>query len=75
MEWDQHRLQLAWDAIALHSTLSIAIHEEIEVEYCTVSILADFAGPEKSPGGVLTREVWSGIVKEYPRSGFKDGVI
>ena len=74
-EWDQHRLQLAWDAVALHSTLSIAMHKEPEVQCCMVGIVSDFTGPEKSPGGVLTREVWSGVVKEYPRSGFKDGVI
>ena len=38
-------------------------------------IAADFTGSEKSLGGVLTREVWIGIVKEYPRSGLKDGMI
>lgn len=74
-EWDQHRLQLAWDAIALHSTISIASHKEIEVQSCMMGILADFTGPENSPGGVLTREVWNGVVKEYPRTGFKDAVI
>jgi hypothetical protein len=74
-EWDQHRLQLAWDAIALHSTISIASHKEIEVQSCMMGILADFTGPENSPGGILSREVWDGIVKEYPRSGFRDGVI
>jgi hypothetical protein len=74
-EWDQHRLQLAWDAIALHSTISIAMYKEIEVQSCMMGILADFTGPENAPGAVLTREVWDGIVKEYPRKGFKDGVI
>ena len=74
-EWDKHRLQLAWDAIALHTTGSIAMHKEIEVQSCVMGIAADFTGPENAPGGVLTREVWSRIVKEYPRRGFKQGVV
>jgi hypothetical protein len=74
-EWDQHRLQLAWDSIALHSTISIAMHKEAEVQSCMMGILSDFTGPENSPGSVLTREVWNEVVKEFPRSGFKDGVI
>jgi hypothetical protein len=74
-EWDQHRLQLAWDAIALHSTTSIAMHKEIEVQSCMMGIVSDFTGPEKSPGGVLTRDIWNGIVEEYPRAGFKNGWI
>ncbi|KAG0649646.1 hypothetical protein D0Z07_4060 [Hyphodiscus hymeniophilus] len=74
-EWDTHRLQLAWDAIALHGTFSIAQHKEIEVQSCMMGVVSDFTGPEKSPGGVLTREVWDQVVKEYSRTGFKDGVI
>ena len=30
-DWDHHRLQLLWDAIALHTTPSIAQHKEPEV--------------------------------------------
>jgi len=30
-DWDGHRLQLLWDAIALHTTPSIAQHKEPEV--------------------------------------------
>jgi hypothetical protein len=73
-EWDKHRLQLVWDAIALHTTFSIAVEKEIEVQSCAIGILADFSGPEKSIGGVLTREVWNGIVEDFPRDGFRDGV-
>jgi len=74
-EWDKHRLQLAWDSIALHSTISIAMYKEPEVQACMMGIISDFTDPEKSPGGVLTREVWEGVVKQYPRDGFKGGVI
>ncbi|KAH7372164.1 hypothetical protein BKA64DRAFT_689234 [Cadophora sp. MPI-SDFR-AT-0126] len=73
-EWDGRRLQLAWDAVALHTTASIAKHKEIEVQACLFGIGTDFAGLGGSPGGVLTQEVWDGIVKEYPRVGFSNGV-
>jgi hypothetical protein len=73
-EWDRHRVQLVWDAIALHATRSIAIHKEIEVQSCYFGISADFVGPEMAQGGVLTREVWNSIAAVYPRSGLKEGV-
>jgi hypothetical protein len=41
-ETDERRLQLAWDAIALHSTASIALHKEPEVMICCAGIIADF---------------------------------
>jgi len=64
-----------WDAIALHSTSSIALHKEPEVMLCCVGIVADFRGPEeKSFKGLLKRKVWEDVGKEFPRTGFKDGV-
>lgn len=74
-EWDERRLQLAWDAIALHTTGSIAAHKEVEVQAVLWGIGADFTGVEGARYGVLTREVWDGIVAEYPRAGFREGVI
>jgi HD domain len=72
---DERRLQLVWDAIALHSTSSIALHKEPEVMLCCVGIVADFRGPEeKSFKGLLKRKVWEDVGKEFPRTGFKDGV-
>jgi len=73
-EWDAHRLQLAWDAVALHTTWSLAVEKEAEVKACCWGVLSDFTGPEKAPGGVLTREVWEGVVREYPRLGFREGI-
>jgi hypothetical protein len=73
-EWDKHRLQLAWDAVALHTTGSIARHKEIEVQACIYGIATDFSGPKGSPGGVLNQEIWDRIVTEYPRVGFSNGV-
>jgi hypothetical protein len=73
-EWNEHRLQLAWDAVALHATASFAMHKELEVKCVNIGIAADFRGPENSHGGLLKRSVWEAAAKEFPRSGFKDGV-
>lgn len=72
--WDTRRLQLVWDSIALHTTFSINMYKEPEVAACALGILADFTGPDNSPGGSLTWEQYDGIVKEYPRMKFIKGV-
>ncbi|TVY82162.1 hypothetical protein LSUE1_G003003 [Lachnellula suecica] len=63
-DWPKQRLQLLWDSIALP-----------QVSSCCAGIFADFTGPERSFGGVLTRTVWEAVLKEYPRLEFKKGVI
>jgi len=73
-EWDDRRLQLVWDAIALHSSASIAAYKEKEVQAAMFGITLDFRGPEKSPGGILTREIWDAAAKEFPRKGLREGV-
>lgn len=73
-EWDQRRKQVLWDAIALHTYPPVALHKEPEVRATCLGITTDFAGPALS-GGALTNEEWRGIVKEFPRQGFKTGVI
>lgn len=50
------------------------MEKETEVRSCAIGILTDFSGPETSIGGVLTREGWNRILKEFPRDRFKDGV-
>ena len=72
--WDRHRLQLLWDAIALHTTLSIAWEKEPEVATCSYGILADFGGPPLAYGSHLSWDEWDAVVKEYPRLGLKEGV-
>ena len=71
--WDARRKQLVWDAIALHTTPSIAQHKEPEVVACHLGIFADFMGPDMLPG-VLTWEEYESIVKEFPRLKFVLGV-
>ena len=72
--WDDRRMQLVWDAIALHTTFSIVQYKEPEVVSCWLGILADFMGPDNSPEGSLTWAEYDGIVKEYPRLKLVTGV-
>ena len=60
--WDAHRLQLAWDAVALHTSASIALYKQPEVKACCVGIFADFVGWQGSYGGVMSADVWDGII-------------
>lgn len=72
-DWDKHRLQLAWDAIALHTTGSIAVEKEIEVKVCHLGISTDFIGPERTPECPIPMDIWNGILKEFPRDGLREG--
>lgn len=72
--WDAHRVQLVWDAIALHTTPSIAIHKEPEVVATSLGIKADFSGPDGEPEGMLTWDEYEAVVKEVPRLGMKEGM-
>ena len=71
--WDEHRVQLVWDAIALHTMPSINQYKEVEVAYCARGIGTDFRGPDGT-GGRLTWDEWDAIVKQFPRLNLADGV-
>ena len=78
----KRKVQLLWDAIALHTTPSFNQHKEAECGLTFLGILADFVGPNVMGGGVVSKEEYEAIVKEYPtgpegeKSGmeFKEGV-
>lgn len=75
-EWDTHRIQLLWDAIALHTTPSIAQHKQPEVVAVTLGILADFVGPNMPlPGNPITVDRYKEIVGAFPRAGFSDEIV
>lgn len=71
-EWDKHRLQLSWDAIALHTTGSIALHKEAEVILVRLGIGGDFLGPNIPPKGLISLEEYREIVDAFPRLDFKE---
>ena len=73
-EWDKHRIQLVWDAIALHTIGSIVFEKEPEVQACSYGIWADFQGPDRVPGGLLTWSEYDTVVREYPRLGLMKGL-
>lgn len=67
--WDKYRLQLLWDAIALHTIPSIAQHKEAEVALVSSGILVDFLVP-RLPSGLIPLEEFREVVAAFPRSGF-----
>ncbi|KIW84937.1 hypothetical protein Z517_00325 [Fonsecaea pedrosoi CBS 271.37] len=75
-KWDKHRLQLIWDAIALHTTPSVAQYKEPEVLATQTAITADFLGPNLPvpvPGGpIITVDEYKEILEVWPRLGFKE---
>ncbi|KAK6386876.1 hypothetical protein LTS17_000140 [Exophiala oligosperma] len=75
-EWGKHRLQLIWDAIALHTTPSIAHNKEPEVFAAQLGIFADFAGPNiPIPGNPISVAEYKEVVTAFPRLGFGDQVV
>jgi hypothetical protein len=44
--WDEHRLQLVWDAIALHTNPNIAKFKQPEVAFTSAGTFSEVVGPE-----------------------------
>jgi len=65
--WDQHRQQLVWDSIALHTTPSISLHKEVEVQAAVAGMFTDILRHLPEFGGLVGDEEWSAVCKEYPR--------
>lgn len=72
--WDERRVQLLWDAIALHSTPSIAAHKEPVVAMCTTGIAIDFQGPNTDPTGTITMAEFNAVNAEFSTRGLAEGV-
>ncbi|KAG4222271.1 hypothetical protein PC116_g29254 [Phytophthora cactorum] len=60
--WDHRRIQLVFDAIALHTTRTIAYYKEPEVYVTSQGIAVDYNGPERG----VSNETWQNIITEYP---------
>ncbi|QDS76372.1 hypothetical protein FKW77_003359 [Venturia effusa] len=65
--WDEHRKQLVWDTIALHTTPSIAMYKQPVVALVGAGIACDFQGPASDPTGLLTWDEYNAVVKDFPR--------
>ncbi|ORY13812.1 hypothetical protein BCR34DRAFT_599584 [Clohesyomyces aquaticus] len=72
-QWDTHRIQLVWDAIALHTTPQIAAYKQPEVAFTNAGIFTELVGIDDSkkflPEVVMTQQEFDGIAKEFPRDG------
>jgi hypothetical protein len=63
-----HQVQLVWDAIALHTTRSIALHKEPEVALTHSGIAMDVIGAGLN---LIPQEKVRAILAEFPRSSMK----
>jgi hypothetical protein len=63
-----HRIQLVWDAIALHSTRSIALHKEPEVAMTHSGIAVDVIGAGLD---LIPQDKVRAILAEFPRLSLK----
>ncbi|KAI9903715.1 hypothetical protein N3K66_000244 [Trichothecium roseum] len=66
-EWESRRVQLVWDAIALHTERSIAYYKELEVQVLSKGIQMDFLGP--MPG--IPEEKYAAVGEEFPKDDLK----
>ena len=73
-EWDDHRIQLVWDAIALHTSPHISRFKEPVVQICGLGIICDFHGPRSDPSGLLTWEEFEAVKREFPRLDLAKGL-
>ncbi|KAK5635252.1 hypothetical protein RRF57_010964 [Xylaria bambusicola] len=81
--WGEERVQRVWDAIAFHTTRSIAPFASPEVAAAHLGITADFTGPRfpcdpfgdpaarpSAPRAVITVEEFREILTAFPYAGF-----
>jgi hypothetical protein len=66
--FDERRTQLAWDAVALHSTPSLNQYKEPEVAIAAAGIGLDFGGAGYA---LVPAETVAAILQEYPRLAMK----
>ena len=66
--FDERRVQLIWDGVALNSTPSIALYKETEVSLCTLGIGLDWGGFGYE---VLPQTQIAEIVDAFPRLDMK----
>lgn len=68
--WDERRVQLVWDAIALHGIPSIANYKEIDVQVVHKGISMEWFGPILG----VSQEDYSKVSAAFPKDNLMDGV-
>ncbi|TGJ79725.1 hypothetical protein E0Z10_g9037 [Xylaria hypoxylon] len=68
--WDDHRVQLVWDSIALHTQDSIYKYKEDTVAVTGSGILMDFNGPSAG----VTQEEYDAVLAAFPKLQFREGI-
>ncbi|KAH7146722.1 hypothetical protein B0J13DRAFT_584238 [Dactylonectria estremocensis] len=71
---EQQKLQLVWDAIALHSTPAIAAYKEPVVRLCSFGTSVDFQGPDSDRTRTVTWEEFHALNNVFPRHDLASGV-
>ncbi|KAB8292396.1 hypothetical protein EYC80_008131 [Monilinia laxa] len=66
-DWDENRIQLVWDTIALHTEPSIFSHKQPVVNFTATGIFADFRGPLSDLSGTLTWDEYYRVKNAFPR--------
>jgi hypothetical protein len=72
-ETNESTTQRVWDAIALHTSGSIARHAAPEVALTYLGVIADFMGPTiRGPGDevLIISEEYEAVMRAFPRAGF-----
>jgi hypothetical protein len=69
--WEERRVQLVWDAIALHGDGRIALFKELEVSSVYSGIEMELIGPAYG----VTQEEYDRVMEEFPRVGFQESML
>jgi len=68
-KWTERRVQLVWDAIALHGDPSFADYKEPDVQIVSKGIREEF----HESNGVINKQQFNAIVREFPNDDFNTG--
>jgi hypothetical protein len=68
--WEERRVQLVWDSIALHTERSIALYKEIDVQVVSLGIQMDFFGPSLG----VPEAAYDAVVTQFPKDDFRNAV-
>ncbi|KAB5540552.1 hypothetical protein GE09DRAFT_260142 [Coniochaeta sp. 2T2.1] len=70
-EWEERRVQLVWDAIALHTEPKYFTYKEPEVAAVGTGIVLDFIGPAYG----IPEEEYAAVVREFPNEDLVSGTV